>query len=128
MPDEIEEKDPVLNKQQTVFILRASVLAALSATSAAQNNTQQAITRVLSVYEHHDVVLMGEQHGLGQNHDFRVALVKHPDFPDIVNDIVIESGDALYQKILDNYVFHLKIFPDKDLQKIWRNTTQTSGV
>lgn len=33
-------------------------------------------------------MLFGEQHGLKHNHDFRVALVQHSRFPEVVNDIV----------------------------------------
>jgi hypothetical protein len=55
--------------------------------------------------------------------DFILALVRHPAFPDTVDDIVVECGNALYQTVLDRYIAGEQVLLS-EAQQVWRNTTQ----
>lgn len=53
----------------------------------------------------HRVVALGEgPHTNEQGHAFRLRLVRDPRFAATVNDIVVESGSAKYQAVMDRFV------------------------
>lgn len=79
---------------------------------------------ILDLFESADVVLLGERPWSKLDSDLRNAVVRHPDFAKIVDDVVIEFASALHQDILDTYVLELKPVPAEELRKIWRDTTQ----
>jgi hypothetical protein len=60
--------------------------------------------------------------------NFRVALINYLPFAEVVDDIVIEAGNYLYQDMLDDYILKLKDVPDEELCKIWRNHVISNGV
>src|SRR5213593_2745246 len=80
-----------------------------------------AIPAILDAFRTHDVVALGDSGD--QGYAFLVSLVRDPRFAQIVNDIVVESGNALYQDIMDRYVRGQDV-PDVDLRQAWQNTTQ----
>jgi hypothetical protein len=43
----------------------------------------------------------------------------------VVNDIVVEFGNALYQDTIDAFVLNGQPVADADLRPVWRNTTQS---
>jgi hypothetical protein len=49
--------------------------------------------------------------------------VRNPAFAKKVNDIEIECGNSLYQGLLDRYTSGADV-PFREVQKVWRNTTQ----
>ena len=67
------------------------------------------------------------EHGNEQAHAFRLALIRDPRFAAIVNDIVVECGNARYQDIMDRFVRGDDV-PYETLRQVWQNTTQISGV
>jgi hypothetical protein len=74
------------------------------------------------------VVALGEgSHGNEQGHAFRLSLIRDPRFPAAVNDIVVESGNALYQEVMDRFVRGADV-PDDVLRRAWRDTTQPHDV
>jgi hypothetical protein len=83
---------------------------------------------VLSLYELYDIVHIGERHWNLTDYSFRVALINHPSFADVVDDIVIESGNYLYQDLLDEYILDLEDVPEDQLCKVWRDTVLPTGV
>src|SRR5262249_15990939 len=44
-------------------------------------------------------------------------------FASTVNDIVVETGNALYQDVMDRFVRGEEV-PDMTLRRVWQNTTQ----
>jgi hypothetical protein len=66
---------------------------------------------------------MGELHRNRTYHQFLQALLKDPELPHKVNDIVVEFGNALYQPTIDRYIAGGTV-KNSDLRKVWRNTTQ----
>src|SRR5262245_61916251 len=87
-----------------------------------------AITGVLDAFRTHTVVALGEgSHGNEQAHRFRLALIRDPRFPMTVNDIVVESGSARYQDVMDRFVRGENI-PADVLARAWRDTTQPNEL
>ncbi len=69
---------------------------------------------------------MSDAHGNVQNHEFRLALIRDPRFADVVNDIVLELGNALYQDVADRFVSGGDV-TYSELRQIWENTVVTTG-
>ena len=83
---------------------------------------------ILSLYEQYDIVHIGERHWNMTDYDFRIKLINHPRFAEVVDDIVIESGNYLYQGLLDKYILNLENVPEDRLSRVWRDTVLPTGV
>lgn len=81
------------------------------------------IAAILDAFRLHQVVALGEPHGNEQAHAFRLALIRDPRFPSVVNDIVVESGNARYQAVMDRFLVGEPV-PDTELRQAWQDTTQ----
>lgn len=86
-----------------------------------------AIQEVLNLYKEKQIVALGENHGRFKESEFRLQLIKHPDFSKTVDIIVVEFANPLYQTIIDDYV-NGKNVELNTLKRIWQNTTQVSSV
>lgn len=54
--------------------------------------------RIIEAFRTHDIVALGEgAHNNEQGHAFRLSLIQDPAFARVVNDIVVEFGNARYQ-------------------------------
>jgi hypothetical protein len=91
-------------------------------------NEEAVINEILTLFEDYDVVHIGERHWNMTDYNFRTALVEHPRFVEEVDDIVIESGNYLYQDLLDDYILKLKDIPDDTLCKVWRDFVLPRGT
>jgi uncharacterized iron-regulated protein len=78
---------------------------------------------LLDVFDKVDVVALGEAHRRKQDSDLRIALVRHPDFPKKVRNIIVEFANSRYQPILDRYIGGENV-PLAQLQPVWQDTTQ----
>jgi hypothetical protein len=86
------------------------------------------IGAVLDTFRTHTVVALGEgSHGNEQAHRFRLALLRDPRFAAIVNDIVVESGSARYQDVMDRFVSGEEV-PRDILSRAWWDTTQPTPI
>jgi hypothetical protein len=65
---------------------------------------QPAVTAILAAFDKYEVVAMPQGHGMQDLNDFIFSLIRNPAFSEKVNDIVFESGNSLYQPILDRYM------------------------
>ena len=52
----------------------------------------------------HRIVAIGEIHGQQEQYDAMQTLLFDPRLPDMVDDIVVEFGNALYQPTMDRFV------------------------
>jgi hypothetical protein len=100
----------------------------ISRVSRASEGDSAVFEDILSLYEVYDIVHIGERHWNMTDYKFRVGLINHPGFVEIVDDIVIESGNYLYQDLLDIYILDLEDVPQDQLCKVWRNTVLPTGV
>lgn len=111
-----------------VWTLAIVVVVVIMPISCGVNERGNVFDSILDLYEKYDVVHLGERHWNMRDYNFRVSLIHYPRFAEVVDDIVIESGNYLYQDILDGYILELKDIPQSELQKVWRNTVVTTGV
>jgi hypothetical protein len=67
--------------------------------------TVEPIAAIIAAFQSHRIVALGEgAHGNEQGHAFRLALIRDPRFAGAVNDIVVESGSARYQDVMDHFI------------------------
>ncbi|HKH72221.1 MAG TPA: hypothetical protein VKA59_12765 [Vicinamibacterales bacterium] len=109
-------------------LVAATILFAGHANPGAQDTSRRPAVRldpvssILDAFASYSVVALGEgAHGNEQGHAFRLALIRNPRFAAIVNDIVIESGSARYQDVIDRYV-RGEAVPEVALREIRENT------
>jgi hypothetical protein len=79
---------------------------------------------VLEAFAAHRLVGLGEAHQLQNHHDALTLLLTDPRLPGVVDDIVVEFGNALYQDTIDRFVSGQPV-DNADLRLVWRNTTQS---
>ena len=81
------------------------------------------ITGILKLFNSYQVVGLGEgPHGNLEGHAFRLKLLRDPRFPEVVNDILVESGTARYQEAMDRYIRGDQV-PRQELRRAWEDTT-----
>ena len=82
------------------------------------------VAAILDAFKTHNVVAIDEgAHGNEQGHAFRLTLIRDPRFPTLVNDIVVESGNARYQETVDRFIRGEDV-PLAQLRRAWQDTTQ----
>jgi hypothetical protein len=91
-----------------------------AAKNVAQPKPEDATRAMILLFDHHNVLMLGEIHSNKQEYEWLCRLVKDSGFSDRVDDIVIEFGNALYQKDVDRYVAGGDV-PFGQVQKAWRN-------
>jgi len=78
---------------------------AAAAPLAAENaGWESVVSGLVSVFETHDLLLLGEAHGRRVDADLRARLVRDPAFQKNVHFIVVERADPSAQAALDRYV------------------------
>ena len=82
-----------------------------------------ATAAIFDAFSRYSIVAIGDAHGNRQGEAFQLSLIRDPRFPAIVNDILVESGNARHQEVLDRYVRGEEV-PRDALQRIWLDTTQ----
>ena len=82
---------------------------------------------IIQAFDTHSIVMFGEVHANKQEYQFLRALVSSPQLADKVDDIVVEYGNSLYQKVVDRYIAGEDV-PIEEVQKAWRNTMALGPV
>jgi hypothetical protein len=77
---------------------------------------------ILDAFSTNNVVALGEVHGDLNSLKLRLALIRDPRFAGLVNDIVVEVGNARYQDVIDRYVRGEDV-PVATIREACRNTT-----
>src|SRR5580765_5895703 len=78
--------------------------AAAQAPSRPGPTVRPAIDTIFAAFEKHPLVGMGDMHGMAQQEDFFVTLIRDPRFAKEVGNVVVEFGTATHQDILDRYI------------------------
>jgi hypothetical protein len=81
---------------------------------------------ILKAFEKNQLVALGDIHGLDQQRAFLLSLIKNPKFTDMVQTLVIETGNARYQDVVDRYLNGEDVDMD-ELRKVWRDLS-VSGI
>jgi hypothetical protein len=84
------------------------------------------VRTLISVFDHVDIVALGEAHDRKVDSDLRIALVRHPDFAKKVRAIVVEFGSTTEQATLDRYIRGENI-SQAQLARVWKTTTQAAN-
>ena len=64
-----------------------------------------AVEAIIKAFDTRKLVALGEAHRLQEEADFIAPLIRRPEFSIKVNDIVVEFGNALYQDVIDRFVY-----------------------
>ena len=83
------------------------------------------IATIVEAFESHPIVAIGnvEFRGDEQCHTFILSLIHDPRFTAVVNDILVEFGNARYQAVVDRFVQGEEV-PYELLRRVWQDTTQ----
>lgn len=105
--------------------LAMMVLLPLSIRGVAQSQVKSSepIAGVLEAFKTRQIVGIPDAHRNTATHAFLLSLIRDPRFPTVVNDIVVEFGNALHQDLADRFVRGENV-PYEALRKIWLDTTQ----
>jgi len=100
-------------------------VAALLASSETQGQQRYAaiVEQILTAWKTADVVCLGEDHGRVFDSDLRIALVRHPAFPQTVRTIIVESANPIHQDLLDRFVLEGAAMTRRELAPIWRDAS-----
>lgn len=82
---------------------------------------------IVRAFEEYPLVALSEMHGNPESQALFTWVIGHPGFRNLVSDIVVEFGNALYQDVVDRYVSGGNVRED-ELARVWRDTTQVSGI
>jgi hypothetical protein len=88
---------------------------------------EPAIDGVINALRAHQLVAITDPHGNAGMRDFLRRLFADPRLPDVVNDIVLEIGNARYQSLVDDYVNGGAV-DEYALAEAWLNTTVANQI
>ncbi|MBV8516819.1 MAG: hypothetical protein JO197_05375 [Acidobacteria bacterium] len=83
---------------------------------------QDAIGTIASLFTKYDVVGIPEVHRMAETHVFLRQLVSDPRITRVIDDVVVESGNARYQEVMDRYIMGADV-PLAEVEPAWRDTT-----
>jgi hypothetical protein len=110
----------------TIALVRIGVAqtpgGTVSGANAGDPQPVDATRAILSAFETFRVVALGDRHGTKDLNDFTLSLVRHPAFPTVVNDIVVECTNSLLQPTLDRYIAGEDV-PFAEARRLWRDQT-----
>jgi hypothetical protein len=110
-----------------IFIAHAFTTAAQERSAPGPIAPVEPVSAIVEAFKTHDVVALVDAHGDLQNHAFRLALIRDPRFTSVVNDIVVELGNARYQDFVDRFVRGEDV-PLASLRRAWQDTTVTTAA
>ena len=99
----------------------------------AQNAAPQAaapvdpLAAIVDAFSTHDLVTLTDPHGNVQVQSFLLSLIRDSRFPDVANDIVIETATARYQDVIDRFVRGDDVDPGI-LRKAWEDHTVPNSL
>jgi hypothetical protein len=104
----------------------ASIASAADTTGENRGEASGFVGAVLAAFTKHQVVGIAEggTHGLQDHFDLLTTLLHDPRLPAVVDDVVVEFGNARYQSTMDQFIAGTRV-EDTDLRPVWRNTTQS---
>jgi hypothetical protein len=80
-----------------------------------------AVDGIFVAFQSHSIVGMSDWHGLAQEEDFYIDLIRDPRFTEEIDNVVVEFGGAAQQNTIDRYVAGEDI-PYEQLRRVWTDT------
>jgi hypothetical protein len=105
----------------TIFVISTE----LSIRSIAQDDGDSFVAAsgaLLERAQKTDMLALGERHWSIPEHRFLTTLIRNPQFPSVFPEIIVEFGNAHYQKTINRYLAGKKV-SDRELNKVWQDTT-----
>ena len=87
-----------------VAVLVVTSMAGAQTPNRPAPTVRPAIDGILAAFERHPLVGLGDMHGMAQQEDFFVTLIRDPRFAKEVGNVVVEFGTATHQDVLDRYI------------------------
>ncbi|HKW00123.1 MAG TPA: ChaN family lipoprotein [Vicinamibacterales bacterium] len=101
-----------------------AVLALLvGGTARSQQRYGGVVDRIVEAWKTADVVCLGEDHDRFYDNELRIAVVRHPAFPQIVGAVVVEMANPIHQDLLDRFALDGAEMSREELAPIWRDAT-----
>ena len=85
------------------------------------------ISAIITAFGTHRLVVLGENHFETADQLFRLSLIRDPRFASTVNDIVVESGSAAFQDVMDRFMAGEDV-PSLALRQVWLNALSVFHV
>jgi len=76
---------------------------------------------IFAAFQSHSIVGIADWHGLAQEEDFYVDLLRDPRFAEEVGNVVVEFGGAAQQDTIDRYLAGEDV-PYEQLRRVWTDT------
>ena len=113
-----------------VLALAAATLVVT--TTAAQRTPKpatpvDAVDGLMRAFRSHRIVVFNEFHDSEAQHAFLRSLIRDPRFTAVVDDLVIEFGNALYQDVVDRWARGEDV-SEASVQRAWNYTTVGKGA
>ena len=86
-------------------------------------SARSCIAAVIGAFESASLVALGERHWAREDAEFRLRLIRHPDFAWKAQDIVVEFASGRHQDLLDGFMKGRDVLA-AELPRVWRDTTQ----
>ena len=86
-----------------------------------------ALEGVIAAMRANQLVAISDPHGSATSQNFIRQLIADPRFRDVVDDIVVEIGNARYQALVDDYV-NGTTSDESALAEAWMNTTVANQI
>ena len=80
-----------------------------------------AVDGIFVAFQSHSIVGIADWHGLAQEEDFYIDLIRDPRFTEEIGNVVVEFGGAAQQDTIDRYVAGEDI-PYEQLRRVWTDT------
>jgi hypothetical protein len=106
-----------------VLAMLLCVTLSMRGVAQSQAKPSEPIAGILDAFKTHQIVGVPDAHRNTAIHAFLLSLIRDPRFPTVVNDIVVEFGNALHQDVADRFVRGENV-PYETLRKVWLDTTQ----
>ena len=103
--------------------LSAGIAAHTQSAPALPAAPRDPIAAIIEAFRTHPLVAVGDNHGNVQVNAFRLALIRDARLAGVLNDIVVEFGNARHQDLMDRFIRGEDV-ADADLRRIWQDTTQ----
>jgi hypothetical protein len=113
----------VKNYFRVLFAVFAAAAAVFAQSAPRPAVPVEPVGAILDAFRTHALVALADEHGSEQGNAFRMALIRDARFAAVVNDIVVEFGNARYQELMDRFVRGEDV-KDEDLRRVWQDTTQ----
>ncbi len=91
-----------------------------SDTTPADPRPRDALEAVITAFDSHAAVLLGEAHYSVAEHRFIQRLLHDARLPSRINDIAVEFANASYQPLIDRYIAGERV-PADSVRQIWEN-------